>query len=350
MQRNARQGQFGAVASVLVSLTERQMLYSTCILDEILKGLTLPGVDLALAFWYIVSSFRQCQVSMKGCHTFHGHCLLSNLGAALLLHCECHCAWDKGFQVLYCLHVHGIWYVNIPRPITGVLQRHPSHTSDCNVALAAVNICLKTDNPAAAIQVLNCCGWVKATSDEVAHKRAEYVMKLLQHCIKNGLLSDAQKCLTELLDSRESCGHLLPAVTSLGNKLIQLMLRTAQEDSAAEVWKTLQISRVLIPIETFSNLLACFMSKGRSIVARELCRIAVSQGHYGEIAVNGDVFTIRLPAGLTRIEVYYLLESHILSIANESQLGKAEQLTILFVPGKLCQLCAQFTPIIHYSK
>ena len=50
MQRNARQGQFGAVASVLVTLTERHMLYSTYILDEVFKGLTLPGVDTALAF------------------------------------------------------------------------------------------------------------------------------------------------------------------------------------------------------------------------------------------------------------------------------------------------------------
>ena len=322
------------------------MLYSTCILDEILEGLTLPGVDLALAFWYIVSSFRQCQLSTKECRPFHGHCILSNLGAALLLHCEHHRAWDKGFQVLYCLHVHGIWYINNPRPIAGVLQRHPLHISDCNIALAAVNICLKTNNPAAAIQVLNCCGWVKASGEEVVLKRAEYVMTLLQHCIRNGVLSDAQKCLTELLDSRESCGHLLQAISSLGNKLVQLMLRTAQEDSAAQVWKTLQNSRVLIPTETFSNLLACFMRKGKREVAKGLCGIAISQGHYGELAVNEDVSTVRLPAGLTRIEVYCLLESHLLSISDKSH----EQLTVLFVPGELCQLCALFNPIVATVK
>ena len=343
MQRNARQGQFGAVASVLVTLTERHMLYSTYILDEVFKGLTLPGVDTALAFWNIVRSF---QLSLKECPLAapHDRWLLSQLGAALLLHCEHYCTWEKGFQILYCLHVHGIWYINIPRPVAK-LQSYPTHVSDCSIALAAVDICLKTNNPGAAIQVLNSCGWVKATNTRDASRRMEFMMKLMEHCIRNGQLHDAQKCLTELLDSRESSEHTLQAVNCLGNRLIRLMLRTSQEDSAVEVCNVLQTCKVLVPSETFSNLLSCLVSKGKCDTAKELCKNAIKKGHYGELAVNGDASTIRLPAGLTQLEIYYLLENHIHSIATESHNVTNENLKILFVPGKYLLLCIVATII-----
>ena len=308
------------------------MLYSTYILDEVFKGLTLPRVDTALAFWNIVRSF---QLSLKECPLAvpHDRWLLSQLGAALLLHCEHCCTWEKGFQILYCLHVHGIWYINIPRPVAK-LQSYPTHVSDCSIALAAVNICLKTNNPGAAIQVLNSCGWVKAANTVDASRRMEYMVKLLEHCIRNGQLHDAQKCLTELLDSRESGEHTLQAVNSLGNRLIRLMLRTSQEDSAVEVCNALQTCKVLVPSETFSNLLSCLVNKGKSDTAKDLCKNAIKKGIYGELAVNGDASTIRLPAGLTQLEIYYLLENHINSFAAKSHNMMNENLKILFVPGK----------------
>lgn len=353
-QKNGRLQQFGAVAAVLANMQSRrkQVPYDSHIVEELLRILTSAGSSPALPFWILVSALQCCQSVTRGCQLSEAlsanDCwLIAQVGVRLLQLCEQRADWDSGFQILYCFHVHGVHYVGQPWPEEEV-RGFPAPSSDCAIALTAINICLMGANPAAAIQVQNGCNWIRTEDVRDSQRRSELLIQLLSGCVTNGMLRDACKCVKEITEADYI--HCSEEVSYEADKLIQKLLAKERVDMALNVYQSLQQRELHCYPGTFSTLLRKLTERGKSAEANELCQNAVAKGRYAKLAVQDDQFTIQLPVGLTRVEICHLLQDHLhhLGILRSLEEKPLQSLTITFPSGGLCsniymKYCGQAT-------
>ena len=308
------------------------------VVETVLRALTTSPMLPPLAFWFLVASFQQYLSAISGFRPTipeNDQWLLAQLGIALLLMSEELMDWESGFQVLFCLHTHGIHYVGQPQ-----LKEHTRdlrNVSHCSIALTALNICLNVNNPAGAMQVMRGCNWIKAGNEDEECKRAHYLVLLFSKCIDADMLQDAQKCLPRMLESIASMNSTVQGdAASAGNRLVKKLLGAFQTRKALQVYHLLETSQLHTTCETLSMLLRSLIAKGKDSIACELCQTAIAKQMYPRLAINGNLFSICLPVGLTRLELFYLLEDHLHKVAISYMLREEQlkPLFILFAPGK----------------
>ncbi len=243
LQRNGSEGQFAAAAAVLSQLQEQINKRDIQVVQTIIKALTL-STSPPSAFWVLVCSFKQSLAQAKDCNpeeafSADDHWLIAQAGIALLLLSEHNKDWESGFQVLFCLHTHGTHYVGQPPP--GEPTQEFKVVSHCSVALMALRICLESNKPTGALEVLRGCNWVlEAGTPEESQRRVILLTALLVQCAEAGILQDAYKCLLSLLEEPAELLDYSHTLVFACNKLIRNYISVGQIRQALRVYQRLE--------------------------------------------------------------------------------------------------------------
>ena len=338
---NGKQGQFGAVAAILVSMQcGGGASYDSRTVEAVWNTVTNSRQKPANAFASLVTHLSQSRAAVTppaGGASPPGEPLMQNdrwlisqVGIGLMRECERNRDWQNAFVVLHHLHRFGIHYVALSHPPATLPALRPPLTP-CAVALMAVKICLKVDQTSGALEVLKGCNWVCASSAEELVQRTELLLTLTEHCLSSKIYRNAWECL-EAIDGSAIQKSFVYAVTNLHNKLLQSLLAQQQSDFALQIYQTMSSVKLQCLPSIFSALLDGLCIDGRTEMAKQLCTSAIEKAFYGPL-VKGSLFDIALPMGLSRVETHLLLESHLQRIARELGRGELRTLTVHFAAG-----------------
>ncbi len=274
VQINGKQGQFGAIASILVGISSTAIKYDEILVLSIWDIMTTSKIRKANAFSSFLSnldksrsgSFRDTVLnsptslsSLQGLPAGRAllpsdRWLVSQIGLALVKLCEQNKDWQSGFVVLHHLHRFGIHYVKLSQPPSPLPPFLHSPPTPCSVMLMAVNMCLHVDDINSALEVMKGCDWVGGANEAELHLRTEMVTELGLRCLDKGLVEDTWKCLGAI-NSGEVAKRFLHPVTNLHNKLLQVILDGKKIDFALSVFKSMKkVSLQCLP-SVFSSLL-----------------------------------------------------------------------------------------------
>ena len=353
MQVNGKQGQFGAVAAILVSMRcgGGGVSYDSRTVEAVWKTITNSRQKPANAFASLITHLSQSRsaVTPPAGSTSPGEPLLQNdrwlisqVGIGLMQECERKQDWQNAFVVLHHLHRFGIHYVTLSHPTLTLPALRPTPTP-CGVALMAIKICLMVDQTTGALEVLKGCNWIRASSAEELVRRTELLMTLTEHCLNSKMYPNAWECL-EAIDSSAIQKRFIYGVTNLHNKLLQSLLGLQQSDFALQIYRTMSSAKLQCLPSIFSTLLHGLCNSEQKEVAKQLCQTAIEKGFYGPVA-KGNLFHMSLPMGLSRVEIHLLLESHLQRIALELDKGKLQTLTVHFTAGDITILVS-----VHIAK
>ena len=338
---NGRQGQFGAVAAILVSMQcGGGVSYDDRTVEAVWKTVTNSKQKPANAFASLVTHLSQSRAAgtpPAGSTSPPGEPLMQNdrwlvsqVGIGLMRECERNRDWQNAFVVLHHLHRFGIHYVTLSHPTATLPVLRPPLTP-CGVALMAVKICLVVEQSTGALEVLKGCNWICASSAEELVQRTELLLRLTEHCLNSQMYQSAWECL-KAIDGSAIQKSFVYAVTNVHNKLLQSLLTQQQSDFALRIYQTMSSAKLQCLPSIFTALLDALYSNGLTEIAKQLCKSAIGKDFYGPLA-KGNLFDMSLPMGLSRVETHLLLESHLQRIARELGRGELRTLTVHFTAG-----------------
>lgn len=264
---NASQGQFGAVASILVSLPSSQSHYDNKIVHTVWKAVSNSSSHSANAFSSLIFSLLQSRSSSTA-HANGGalfgsdRWLISQLGIALLKSCEQNQNWQSGFVILHHLHQFGIHYVKLSQPSANLPPSSPVDHSPCLIALMAVNICLHIDQISSALEVLQGCEWAPAKSGEEVNLRTNVLLEVANKCLQKGMKQEGWNCL-KAIETSANVKNFVHVITNLHNKLLQISLTFKDIEFSLSVYKNMRQRQLQCLPGYFSLLLQNLISDGQ---------------------------------------------------------------------------------------
>ena len=315
VQVNGKQGQFGAVASILSTIEGSSGVYDSETLHTLWRVINEPQHKPANAFSSLLEHLsRNSGGTPDVAFSPRDRWLASQLGMALVKMYADTQHWQNGFVILHHLHRFGVHYIShCLRPAALPLSQ-PLPSSLCSLAAMAVTTCLKVGQISGALEVLKGCQWLHQCSPEEAKERTRLLVTVAEGCLEGNLFKECWKCLQEV------CSLKIPSsffgkVASVYNTLLDGVLKK-------DVTFALTIYRELVSYglpclpSVCSALIQVLCDEKQASVAIELCKAAMSKQFYPPMA-RGDLFCVTLPPGVCRLEMQLLLEEHLHCIGRE---------------------------------
>lgn len=292
---NGSQGQFGAVASILVSMPSSHSHYDNQTVYAVWKAISNSKLRSANAFSSFLSSLNQSRVSMvkspssptPTCSSLFSsdRWLVSQIGIALLKTCEQNQDWQSGFVILHHLHRFGIHYVKLSQPNSNLPPcSHASSLTPCQVALMAVNVCLHIDQVSGALEVFQGCEWIRAANSEELNIRTRMLLEIAEKCFQKKMNQEGWKCL-QAIDSGTIMKQFIHAVSNLHNKLLQALLSTKDTSIALRVYHTMRGKQLQCLPSYFSVLLQNLHNSGQ-VCYRLFLRLTPLQNILGTLYIS----------------------------------------------------------------
>ena len=261
--------------------------------------------------------------------------LSSQLGVALMKMYADTQHWQSGFVVLHYLHRFKIRYIANCEPFTPLPPfSPPPPPSPCGLAMTAVTTCLRVDNIASAIEVLNGCEWIGTHSPKDREERTQLLATVAEKCLETSMYKECQKCLQELNSSSVKNRHFQ---ARLHNKLLESVLSASDVDIALSVYSDMNDANLPCVPRNFSLLVEKLCELEQLSTARELCKSAVEKQFYPPVT-RGSVFSISLPPSIHRVEAHSLIERHLDRMGRELEGKQLLSLSINFDRGEACIL------------
>ena len=256
---NGSLGQFGAVASVLVSFPDSQSHYDNQTVGVVWRAINNSSLKTANAFSSLLAALAQSRS-----HAFSSppqsallpsdKWLVSQLGIAILKIYETKEDWQSGFVVLHHLHRYGIHYVKLSEPSAHLPPCSPVPPTPCTVALSAINVCMHMDQVNGALEVLQGCEWIRASNNEELLLRTKLLTEMVEKFLHLRETQKAWKCLLAI-DSESIVKNYQHAVTNLHNKLLQTLLSSKDVSLALSVYQVMRTNKLQCLPVYFSCLL-----------------------------------------------------------------------------------------------
>lgn len=258
MQLNGSLGQFGAVASVLVSFPNSQSCYDNQTVGVVWRAITASSLKVANSFSSFLSALSQSRS-----HTFSSSqtsllssdkWLVSQIAIALLKTCVIKEDWQGGFVILHCLHRYGVHYVKLSLPSAELPPCSPVPPSPCSVALLSIDVCLHMDQVKGALEVMQGCDWIQTTLPHECLQRTHLLADMTERLLLVRDVENAWKCL-QAIDSGLIPNQHQRTVTNLHNKLMQSLLSSKNIALALTVYKGMRAKKLQCLPSYFSCLL-----------------------------------------------------------------------------------------------
>ena len=316
VQVNGKQGQFGAVASILSTIEGSSGVYDSKILHTLWRVINESQRKPANAFSSLLEQLsRNSSGTSDVAFSPRDRWLASQLGMALVKMYADTEHWQSGFVILHHLHRFGVHYVShCLRPAAPPLsQLLPS--SLCRLAAMAVTTCLKVDHISGALEVLKGCQWLHQCGPEEAKEKTQLLITVSKGCLEGNLFKDCWKCLQEV------CSLKIPsssfgAVASVCNTLLDGVLKEEGVTFALTIYREMVSYSLPCLPSVFSALIQVLCNEKQASVAMELCTAAMSKQFYPPMS-RGNLFYVTLPPGVCRLEIQLLLEEHLHCIGKE---------------------------------
>ncbi len=280
-------GQFGAVASVLVSFPDSRTSYDNQTVGVVWRAITTSSLRVANSFSSLLAALAQSRS-----HTFSSppqtallssdKWLVSQIGIALLKTCTGNENWQGGFVILHHLHRFGVHYVKLSLPSADLPPCSPVPPTPCSVALLAIEVCLHMDQVNGALEVLQGCDWIQTAIAEERLQRTKLLISMVEKLLHLRDVENVWKCL-QAIDSGpipDQYGH---TVANLHNKLMQSLLSSKKVDLALNVYRSMRTKKLQCLPSYFSCLLQSLCNDNKvcesSIIIVPVCVLLTSIDH-----------------------------------------------------------------------
>lgn len=254
------------MSSILTNLPDSTERYSNETVYSVWKGLVSTDQGAASGFSSLVKSLDQHRTVNSHMAVTKPHkpgsslfssdrWLVSQVGIALLKHCDRLQYWQSGFLLLHNLHLYGVHYVKWSQPSSRLPPFVPHAPSPCEVVLLAVKICLKVEKVDAALEVLHGSEWIKTSNSEEVSKRTEVLCGVVKKCLERRLLQEAWKCLENIDCGSKIVAGFVNIITNLHNILLQDVLSLGDTSFALNVHQRMRQCKLQCLPTVFSALL-----------------------------------------------------------------------------------------------
>ncbi len=270
---NGSLGQFGAVASVLVSFPDSQSCYDNQTVGVVWHAIVNSSLKVANAFSSLLAALAQSRS-----HAFSSppqtallasdKWFVSQIGIGLLKSCAEKEDWQGGFVILHHLHRYGVHYVKLSTPNAELPPCTPDPPTPCSVALLAVSVCLHMDQVSGALEVLQGCEWIEATNPEESLQRTKLLVDMVERLLNLREVENVWKCL-QAISSGVIPSQYCHTVTNLYNKLMQSLLSSKNVSLALSVYRGMWSKKLHCLPSYFSCLLRSLCNNNQ--VGRATC-------------------------------------------------------------------------------
>ena len=337
-QGNGKQGQFGAVVSILHNIRDSSKpspIYSSDVVLAVWRGVTESDQKPANAFSSLLEHFKPAPSPSEG-SSFGPPCdrwLVAQLGIALLKMYADTEHWQSGFVILHHLHRYNINYIDHRQPFALLPPLRGPPPSLCALARIAVTTCLKVGNAEFAVIALSECEWISGCSPGEKQERDELLIAVAEQCFEEAFYKECCTCLQELSGLSTTSKHFAP-VAKLYNRLLESILsgNSIDIDLSMRVYRNMNASDLPCVPKNFSLLLEKLCNLLQLSTAADLCRQAVEQNFY-PATTYGDMFSIHLPPSIHHVEVCCLIEQHLHSMGQKLGDKPLQPLRINFDQG-----------------
>jgi hypothetical protein len=335
LESNGRQGQFGAMLSILLNLRDNsKSTYGLDIVQTVWRAITESEQKPANVFSCLLEQFKLSHTPTEDrvlCPC--DHWLVSQLGIALLYMYADTEHWQSGFVILHHLHRHKIHYIANCEPIVPLPPLKTPLPSPCDIARTAVTTCLKINNIEVAVNVLRESEWMSSCSPEEYDERTRLLLVVAERCLDTAMYKDCCRCLQELNCLSAKNKHFAP-VLKLNNRLLKSVLSVNDVDLelSVQVYNNMNSAHVLCAQHNFSLLLEKLCDSLQQSTARDLCKQAVDKNFYPPLT-HGDLFSVCLPPSIHHVEVCTLIQQHLHRMSQELEGKLLQPLAINFEKG-----------------
>ena len=232
---------------------------------------------------------------------------LGRLGVRLLFCCIDQGDLAEGYRLLYLLHE-----LNINYSLYGLGFDGGGNRTVCEIAMAAVQVCINKDPPAldGAMEVLRGANFAIPLESEDDTERKVVLKKLTNDLIEKDEYTDACEVMHHSDNER---GWFLNSSEYFN----ELLLRLSEEGNIERARKVydfvVENKDIILSHKAFRAYLNCQARKGNTSYAKDLFEKGRDMEVYPSQALT-DPYFFELPCNSTQIEMKFMLEEHLRKI------------------------------------